>query len=426
MRVNLAYDRTGLDVDLPDRNVIKVLRMREMSPIADSRAAMTAALQHPIGAPSLREIARGKQRACVVISDYTRPVPNKEILPPIFAELAAAGITSDAITILVATGIHTPSEGKILEEMVGRDILEQYRVSNHFSQRPEELVSLGTTKRGTPVEVNRHYQAADLKIVTGLIEPHFMAGFSGGRKAICPGICSLNTMKVMHGPKIMESPRAVNGVLEGNPFHIEALEIAHLAGVDFLVNVVIDEKRRINGVFAGDLEQAHQAGVAFCREHVTDHVPHQMDVVVTSNAGYPLDSNFYQSVKGMVTALDILKPGGTVIMAAACTLGVGGREFMALMDTLTDPAELILRLQRPGYFVTDQWQVEQFCKVLQRTKVCLYTTGLSVAEVRRCHVEPVVSVEAGVAQALQRHGSQATIAVIPEGPYVLGRVQGTE
>jgi nickel-dependent lactate racemase len=426
MKIKLEYDRTGLMVDLPDRNVVKVLRMREMPPATDSKAAVRAALRQPLGALPLHELARGKHHPCVVISDYTRPVPNQEILPPVFEELAAAGIRQDNITILVATGIHPPSEGAILEEMVGRDIMNNYRIVNHFSQRSEELVSLGATPHGTPVEVNRHYQTADLKIVTGLIEPHFMAGFSGGRKAICPGVCSLNTMKVMHGPRIMEDPRAVNGCIEGNPFHEEALAIARLAGVDFMVNVVIDEKRRVGGVFAGDLEQAHRAGVAFCEQHVVDTVPGPVDVVVTSNAGYPLDSSFYQTVKGLVTALDILKPGGTIVMASGCSRGVGGDDYVKLQESLTSPAEFIARIQQPGFFITDQWQVEQFCKVWARAEIKLYTTGLTAEQVRRCRVDSVVSVEDGVAQALLKHGAQASIAVIPEGPYVIGRVAGNQ
>jgi nickel-dependent lactate racemase len=226
----------------------------------------------------------------------------------------------------------------------------------------------------------------------------------------------------MHGPAIMEHPNASNGVLAGNPFHEEALEIARLAGVDFIVNVVIDQERTIGKVFAGDLEKAHEEGVAFCRDHVVDWVDGPVDIVVTSNAGYPLDSNYYQTVKGMVTALDILKTGGTIVMASACSDGVGSNEFREMLEETDDLEAFIRQLQEPGYFRTDQWEMEELYKALKSAEVLLYTKGLSKHDVQNCLVKPIGSVEEGVAMALGKHGLGASIAVIPQGPYVMGRI----
>jgi len=422
MRVRLEYGRNGLEAELPDRNVVKCLGYQAQEPLADPAGAIRDVLANPIGTPPLAELTRGRTSACVVTSDVTRPVPNAVLLPPILHTLEESGISRDRILILVATGLHRPNLGDELAEMVGREIMEGYRIENHHGQNLDEHAHLGESPRGVPLWIDRRYVDADLKITTGLIEPHFMAGFSGGRKLVCPGLAGLDTVRVWHSPKFLEHPNARNGVLDGNPVHEENTWIARRAGCDFIVNTVIDERRQILSVVAGDMEAAFLEGVGFVRKLVRDTVPEPVDVVVTSSAGYPLDTTYYQSVKGMVAALEIVKPGGTIILAASMSEGIGSAEFQSLFDENATLDGFMDRILHTDYFVMDQWQLEELAKVLRKARVKVVTDGLAPETLSRLFVEPAPSVEAAVADALVEHGADARIAVIPKGPYVLAEV----
>lgn len=419
MIVEMRYGKEGLKVEVPDENLVEVLRMRRLKPLEAPMEAVIKALLEPIASPPLAELAKGKKNACIVISDITRPVPNKIILPPMLSLLEKSGIPKDKITILIATGIHRPNEGKELEEMVGKEIMERYRIVNHFSRRPETHKFLGLTSGGTPVYVDKTYLESDLKITTSLIEPHLMAGYSGGRKAICPGVCSLETMKVMHGPKILEHENARAGVMDGNPFHKEALEIQRLAGVDFILNVSIDDKRKLIGVFAGHPILAHEAGIEFVENNVKMVLDEPVDIVLTSSSGYPLDSTFYQAIKGPVGVLEVVKPGGAIILVTGCSEGIGGKEFTELILETQDLDEFIKDLYDPSQFVVDQWQLEELAKVLRKSEVYCFSEGITKDDLRRLFVLPLDSPEAGIKKALEKHGQEAKIVAVPEGPYVL-------
>jgi nickel-dependent lactate racemase len=418
MRVILDYGRTGLPVELPDET-IGPLTIRDVPPLEDPIAAVEESLANPLGTPPLRELARGRNNACVVICDITRPVPNRLLLPPLLRTLEEAGIRRENILLLVATGLHRPNEGAELEEMVGPEIVRNYRIENHSGKNLEEHAYLGTTPRGVPVYIDRRYVEADLKITTGLIEPHLMAGYSGGRKVICPGLAALETVKVWHGPDFLEDPRADCGILDGNPVHEENTRIAWMAGCDFIVNVCIDGQRRITWVGAGHMELAWRQGVRFCEQCVKVTLDEPMDVVVTSSAGYPLDTTWYQAVKGLTGALPIVKRGGTIILAASLSEGVGSPEFQQLIKDNPDLGEFKRRILGKDYFVMDQWQLEELAKVLEKCKVKVYSDGLPAETLRQCYVEPVESVEAAVSQCLAEYGPKARLAVIPKGPYVL-------
>jgi nickel-dependent lactate racemase len=424
MRVTLDYGRTGLDVTLPeDRLIAPPLAIRPAEPLADPEQAITDAIHNPIGSRPLAEIARGKTSACVLVCDITRPVPNSLILPPVLRTIEAAGIPRENITILVATGLHRPNEGEELIELVGEDVARGYRCVNHFGKDRDSHEYLGTTPKGVPAWIDRRYVQADLKITTGLIEPHLMAGYSGGRKVICPGIVGLDTVKVWHGPKFLEHPRADAGSVEGNPVHEENTRIAQMAGCDFIVNVCLDGKRRVTWVGAGDMIAAWERGVQFCRDAVKAGVPRPCDVVVTSCAGYPLDTTWYQAVKGLTGAMPIVKQGGTIVIAASLTEGLGSPEFQAQLTAY----EANGRYDRPSDSDTcemDEWQLVMLKKVLAHCRVKVVTRGLSADILRRCRVEPVVSVEAAVAESLAEYGAGATLAVIPKGPYVMPYVMG--
>jgi nickel-dependent lactate racemase len=421
MRVRLEYGRTGLEAELPDRNVVKCLGYRPQEPLPDPRQAIADRLARPRGTSPLAELARGRRDACVVISDVTRPVPNALVLPPILDTLEQSGIARERILILVATGLHRPNEGEELAEMVGPSIAANYRIENHRGREPSEHANLGASPRGVPIAIDRRYVEADLKITTGLIEPHFMAGFSGGRKLICPGLAALETVRAWHGPRFLEHPNARSGVLDGNPVHEENTWIARRAGCDFIVNTVLDEKRRILSVVAGDMEEAFLEGVAFVARLVTDTVPEPVDVVVTSSAGYPLDTTFYQSVKGMVAAMDVVKPGGSIVLAAGMSEGIGSAEFQRLFDENRTLDAFMDRILHTDYFVMDQWQLEELAKVRRKAEVKVVTGGLSPETLDRLFVESAPTVEAAVTDCLDRYGPDATIAVIPKGPYVIAK-----
>ena len=420
MKVELLYGRGHIEVELPDDNLMQVLNKPYLPPLADSGAAMEEGLTHPIGAQPLSRIAQGKRNAVVTISDITRPVPNKVIMPPILRTLEAAGIPRDQVTILVATGIHRPATDAELLEMLGEDIVANYRIVSHDARKEDEQAYVGDTERGTPIWIDRLYIEADLKVVTGLIEPHFMAGFSGGRKGICPGLVGIPTVARQHGPVYLEDPKAASGSLEGNPFHEEATEVALGAGCDFLVNAVINEKREVVGLFCGDLIEAHKAGVELCKQIVRVEVEEPVDIVVTSAAGYPLDSNYYQTVKGMVEASRLLKPGGILVVASKCTDGLGSEEFQSELGKASCLKSYVKSLCEPGYFVVDQWEVEMLAKALNGAEAYIYTEVLCQDDCMLGHIQLVSSVEEGVAKAIAKLGAKAKLIAIPEGPYVMG------
>ncbi|MEX0715182.1 MAG: nickel-dependent lactate racemase, partial [Planctomycetaceae bacterium] len=261
-------------------------------------------------------------------------------------------------------------------------------------------------------------------IATGLIEPHLMAGYSGGRKLICPGIAALETVKVWHGPRFLEHPRADCGLLEGNPVHEENTRIARMAGCDFIVNVTLDRARRVTSIVAGDMERAFLEGVAFCERVVRAEVAEPCDVVVTSSAGYPLDTTFYQSIKGLTGVLPIVKQGGTIILAAGLTEGIGSPEFRRLFEEHASLDAFMERILGKDYFVLDQWQLEELAKVRRKARVKYVSDGLPAETLSKLFVEPAESVEAAIAEALEEHGPEARIAVVPKGPYVLPVLAG--
>ncbi len=424
MRAHLSYGRDGLDVDLPDDANVRLLRTRETPALPDPDAAVRAAVASPIGCPPLSQIARGRATAAITISDITRPVPNATILPPLLDALNDAGIPNDGILIVVGTGLHRPNTPDEIREMVGDDIVKRVEIVNHIARDESTLAHLGETSRGTPVWLNRAFLNAEVHIATSLIEPHLMAGFSGGRKAVCPGLAGVATMRVMHGPDLLAHPRACEGVLEGNPFHEQASEIARMARVDFTVNAALSGAREMVGVFAGDLDLAHADGCHFVASQCIAELPREADIVVTTSAGYPLDLTFYQSVKAMTAALPAVKQGGTIVVASACEEGIGSPDFTQLMRETPSVEAFRRRLADPRRFVIDQWQLQEMCKALDRADIRYVTHGLDEDTVRDLFVTPAPSVEEAVEEALDRHGQDALVAVIPEGPYVMPRVAG--
>lgn len=419
MRILLDYGKTGLEVDLPDENLLGVLGLTPAPSIENPEEAVMEALRHPIGTRPLLELARDRRDACIVICDITRPVPNTTLLPPLLSTLEEAGIPASAITILIATGTHRPNIGEEADRLIGADIAARYRILNHSCKDLESHRLLGVSPHGVPAWIDRTYCDSGLKITVGLIEPHFMAGYSGGRKLIMPGLAAMETVQQWHCPRFLESPYATNGSVESNPVHLEALAIARMAPPDLILDVTLDQTNKITGIFAGELESAWRAGVEFAAQHVQARTPQAADIVVTTCAGFPLDTTFYQAVKGMVGALPVVKAGGSIIIAAECAEGVGSSDFESTLLETEDLEEFVRYISQPGVFLPEEWEIEELAKVVRHAEVYCVARGIPDSTLERCFVTPVDSVEEGVRRALAKHGSHAKMLAIPRGPYVI-------
>ena len=422
--IELLYGRGKLAVTLPPGAQPTIVRKTELPTIADEATAVREALDHPVGAPALSQLAQGRSNACIVICDITRPVPNNLFLRPMIETMIAAGIPADQITILVATGLHRPGDEAEVSEIVGDPwVREQVRVVNHNARDRDSLVNLGTTPtRGTPVWIDRLLVDADLRIVTGLVEPHFMAGWSGGRKVISPGVAGEDTIRWFHSALFMEDPAATSCNLDGNPLHEEQLEIARMIGELYALNTVIDEDRNLSYVTFGDIQASHLAAVDFVKDYAIVDVDKKFHTIVTSSAGYPLDKTYYQTVKGMVTPMDILVPGGTIIMTSECSEGLGSPDFRESQRKLVAlGAEGFLQtLLAKNRAEVDEWETEMQLKPMRLGNIVLYTTGLSAEEREITGVELTDSLTDAIAASIARSNDPA-IAVIPEGPYVIPR-----
>jgi nickel-dependent lactate racemase len=424
MRVDFAFGKSGLMVDLPTSFRHQILEARSARPLPDSIGAVGAALDATIGVAPIEELARGRRSAAISVCDITRPAPNKLVLPPVLSRLERAGIPRENITILIATGLHRPSTGAEIREICGAAVAEQYRVVNHNARNLNEHRNLGTTASGTPVHIDERFVSADLHITLGFIEPHLMLGFSGGRKLIAPGLAAQETIKVLHSPKFMRDARAVEGSIEDNPLHRELLEIARMARHDFVVDVALGRgapgARPICGVFAGDPVAAHRRGVAFVSEAMLETLEEPVDAVITTSAGYPLDLTFYQSIKGITAAAHIVKPGGRILLLAACDEGAGAPEFSRMLRENPSDREFLRRIAEAPVTI-DQWQLEKLALVTAKATVLFYVPGLP----REFHASLWGRVHATAAEAIEALTAglprESRIAVIPEGPYVLAK-----
>jgi nickel-dependent lactate racemase len=423
MRVGLAYGRTGLHVELPDALRVDVLEKQPLPALPDPDRALREGLERPTQSPPLREIARGRRDAVIAVCDHTRPAPNALMLPPILDALRAGGLPPEAVTLQVATGLHRPSTAAELDEMLGTEIARSLRIVQHDARDADSHADLGRTRSGIPILIDRCFLERDLRIVTGLIEPHLMAGFSGGRKVVAPGLAAVETVRVAHAPAMLEG-KIGPGIVEGNPLHAELLEIVRRVGVDFLVNVALDRERRISAVSCGHLEAAHEEGMRFVEREAGVALDDTADLVITSGGGHPLDATFYQAIKGISTASGIVKPGGVILLCASLSEGVGSASFEKLLRECASPGDFERRLADDRFFAIDQWMVQHLCQAHRRARVLLYTDGVPPQTARELLVETVSTPGAGVERALAGLGPSPRIAVLPQGPYLLATVRG--
>ncbi len=421
MNINMKYGKSGLSLDLPGDIDVTLIQKKAMSVLKDPEGAIKAAFANPVNCKTLRDEAKGCHSCCILICDITRPVPNGLILTPLIKELIQAGMAPDSITVLVATGLHRPNEGDELRELVGSDwVLDTVTVANHFARRDDDHEYLGTTSAGIEARLDRRFVQADLRIVVGLVEPHFMAGYSGGRKIVAPGIAHEKTIRTFHCARVLEDSRAANCVIEGNPLHAAQMEIVQMVGRCLAVNTVIDEDRRISFVNFGEIEESHLEAVSFVRPYAEIHLNTRFKTVVTSSAGYPLDKTYYQTVKGMVGALDILEPGGDLIIVSACSEGMGSPEYAEAQVCLTDegPERFLRGIIEKKYAAIDEWQTEMQVKAMKRANIFLYTEGLTKDQQALTGVTVIESPLAAVRESVKAQGDRR-VAVIPEGPYVI-------
>jgi nickel-dependent lactate racemase len=421
LQIEVAFGKNGLTLQLPTGPEYQVLQARPGVAVEDVERALQFALDHPIGRPALAQMAQGKKSAAIAVCDITRPAPNSITLPPLLARLEAGGIPKEEITILIATGLHRPATGEEIVFIVGEEIASQYRIVNHYAKDFASHAQVGVTKRGTPVYIDNRFVGADLHITLGFIEQHLMAGFSGGRKLIAPGLAAQETIKVLHSPVFMREPKAIEGSFEDNPLHAELLEIGAMVRHDFMLDVTLTRKREIAGVFAGDGAEAHAAGVRFLRETLLESLPEPFDAVITTGAGYPLDLTFYQTIKGVTAAQHILRPGGKILVMGECREGMGAPEFANQVAGLSTYEEYLKALDGVPVEV-DQWQLEKLALVGSKYDVLFYTPGISPEMTGGIADRIFGTPQAAIAELLRSLPTNARVAIVPEGPYVFAQL----
>jgi nickel-dependent lactate racemase len=418
MWVHLAYGSDGLDVELPGQNVT-IIEPAELPGLPDEGATLADALSHPIASAPLADLIASHGEIAIVFPDVTRPMPSSRVLPVLLGHLQELGVPDDRIVLLSATGTHRANTRAELIEMIGLPLLDRYEVVNHDCRDKSSLTLVGRLADGVPVWLNSRYVAATTRILTGFIEPHFFAGFSGGAKGCCPGLAGLETVLECHNLARIGSPLASYGVLDGNPVQEMVVAALGLAPASFSLDVTINSHRQITAVFAGALPQSHRQGCEFVRKTAMQPVARRFDIVVTTNSGYPLDQNLYQTVKGMAAAARIVAPGGAIVVASECRDGLpNGGHYARILGASASPDDALAHLAPPGSTIPDQWEV-QVQAIIQRQARCLiHTSGLTDEQVRSALLEPAPSVEAAVS-GLLRDRPNAQIAVLPQGPQTI-------
>jgi nickel-dependent lactate racemase len=418
MKVQLAFGREGLGVDLPAGFEYQVLECPPIAALPDAVKAIENALDDPIAGPSLAALAKGKKSAAISVCDITRPAPNPVTLPPMLERLIAAGIPKDGIRIMIATGLHRAATPDEIRQIVGEKTAAEFTVLNHDARCMDLHRSLGKTKSGTDVWIDERFMSADLHLTLGFIEPHLMLGFSGGRKLVAPGLAGEATIKRLHSSPFMRDARAQEGRFEENPLHAELLEIARMARHDFILDVALNRERGITAVFAGEPEAAHRAGMKWVKGSLMQRVGPPMDAVITTSAGYPLDLTFYQTVKGITAAAQIVKPGGRILVFGACEEGAGAAEFRDMMTRYRTDAEF-LRAIEDAPVTIDQWQLEKLALVTRDVHVSYCVPGLPEPYMSSLWGPGFRSAGEAVKAFFEGLESGSRVAVIPEGPYVL-------
>ncbi|MBU3916678.1 nickel-dependent lactate racemase [bacterium] len=422
MKVKLPFGRTFIDVEMPDDAVI--LEHDSVPGLKNEKDKVMESLKKPINSLPLREVIKKNGTVAIVISDITRPTPNHKIIPWIIEELKDISLKN--FIIINGTGTHRENTDAELSEMLGVDVVNSIRIINHDAFKKSGLKYLGRCNSGAEVFLNREFCEADFKIVTGFIEPHFFAGFSGGPKGIMPGIAGIDTIAHFHSAKLIAHPNSTWGLVEENLIQQEAKEIALMSKPDFMLNVTLNQNKEITNVFAGEMIAAHMFGTRYVKKHSMIACDEPFDIVVTTNSGYPLDQNLYQAVKGMSAARQIVKKGGAIICVAECGEGIPDHgNFRKIFNMKDSPREILKMIHKPDFSMSDQWQVQKLAMIQIWADVYLYSK-LEAAEVSRTHIHFVKSIEDTMMALAQKHGKSSRIAVIPQGPLSIPYIVGEE
>jgi nickel-dependent lactate racemase len=437
VNIRLAYGKTGLDVSLPDGWKVDIVRPKPVEALADPAGAVREACRHPIGSRPLRELVKPSDSVALVCNDITRPTPYRTILPVLLDEVGH--IPDEAVVLLIATGTHRANTPDELRTMLGRQIADRFRVVQNDAHDRDSHALVGTTANGNEIWIHKEFLRCDVRILTGFIEPHFFAGFSGGGKAVMPGLALLETILSNHRARNIDHPQAASCVSDGNPVWEGIREAAVIANRSslasglssdeqpatgdertFLLNVALNHDQQITAVFAGDMEQAHRRGCSFVGRHAATQVDAPYDVVLASNCGYPLDQNLYQSVKGMSAAAGIVKKGGAIIVAADCCDGIPDHgEYKRLLFESAGPAALLRRIRAGDYACQDAWQAHIQALVCEKADVYLFSHNLTDEQITRAMLKPCRDIAGTVARLLRSRGREALIGVLPEGPQTI-------
>ena len=428
MQIDLLYGKSGISVDLPNQWDITVINKPTMPLIRDVQSTVSKLVHFD----ELKRITNGCESACILVCDITRPVPNHAFLRPLIENLIRAGIRRDQITVLIATGLHRPNHGKELEAVIGDEwVLRNVRVTNHFALEDRAHVDLGLTSRGTPIKLDRRFIEADFKVATGLVEPHFMAGYSGGRKVVAPGIAHADTIRTFHSAKFMEDPLAVQCNVIGNPLHDEQLEIMdivqqHTRSTIYAINTVIDDERQLSFINFGPIVDSHNAAIEHVHQYCTVAVEQRFNTIISSAAGFPLDKTYYQTVKGMVTPMDLFDQNATLIVASDCSEGLGSDAYRQSQRNLLKegPDNFLSRILTKQMADIDEWETEMQLKSQRIATIKLYSEGLQGLDRELTGVDLIDSIEKAAHESVVRSKSNA-VAVIPEGPYVVPQYSPT-
>jgi nickel-dependent lactate racemase len=414
MRVELPFGREMLPVEVPE--TAKVLLPSAVQPLADETGAVVESLRNPLAGPPLRERMRAGQRVAIVISDITRPVPNQLLLEPVLAELAAAGIRDADVTIVNGTGLHRGNSDAELAEMLGSDIPQRYAIVQHDARDRSTLAEIGRS-RGVPVELCRAYVDTDVRIVVGFVEPHLFAGYSGGPKGIMPGVAGADIVMSNHGAPNLAHPKATWCVMDGNPVQDEIRAVVDLLPPDFMLNVTLDSKRRVSGVFTGDMYPAHAAAIEQSASQYQAPISHPYDVVVVTNMGYPPDTTLYQSVKGMSVAAQGVREGGAILLVAGCEEGIGSRDYEEGLLAAGSPAALLDRILHTEQPRHDQWQIQCQAMVQAKARVMLHSK-LTPEQANAAHLEHATDASDAVRTLVEdarARGNEGSVLVMPYG-----------
>ncbi|MFM1650539.1 nickel-dependent lactate racemase [Brevibacillus sp. B_LB10_24] len=419
MKTTLMYGKEGLTIEVPDHSVL--VEPRHLPGLVDEREAVLKALRQPIGAPPLQKMVKETDKVAIVISDITRPTPNHKLVPWLIEELSH--IPLENFVIINGTGTHRDQTREEFVQMLGEWVVENIRIINNHCHEKESLAKVGRSSFGCDVYLNKEYVEADFRIVTGFIEPHFFAGFSGGPKGIMPGIAGIETILTFHNARMIGDPLSTWGNMVNNPLQDMTREINRMCKPHFMLNVTLNREKEITQVFAGELFEAHDVGCAFAKEHAMIKCDQRFDVVITSNSGYPLDQNLYQAVKGMSAAHKIVKKGGTIICAAECSDGLPNHgNYAKILQMRKTPEEILEMIGDPAFEMFDQWQVQKQAVIQVWADVYVYST-LPDEDLEKAMFKPCRDIEATLAELKQKYGEDMSVAVLPLGPLTIPYVE---